>query len=171
MGANGRWLPFYADTAMTALPFFTIGYVFRKYTSILYPNSFDKFNVVLVAICVIGAFFVVRGRAYYAFNNYELNIFQLYFGGLLGIMAVLLLSKQIKHLPVISYLGRYSIIILVTHYFLFPYVRRGVDLLNLEFVPTLLITFVLTMLCYFGIIPIFIKYMPHITAQKDLIKV
>ena len=64
-----------------------------------------------------------------------------------------------------------SDIILVTHFFLFPYVRRGVDLLNLEFVPTLLITFVLTMLCYIGIIPVFIKYLPHITAQKDLIKV
>ncbi len=170
-GATGRWFPFYVDSAMTALPFFTIGYVFRKYTSILSPNSFDKYNVVLAAVCVIMSFLLARGKTYYSFNNYELNIVQLYLSGLCGIMAVLFMSKQITRLPGISYFGRYSIIILVTHFFLFPYVRRGVDLLALSIIPTLLITFVLTMLCYLGIIPVFIKYLPYITAQKDLIKV
>lgn len=171
IGDKGVNIPFYLDSAMTALPFFAIGFCIRKYTDLLEPNQWDKYNVLFAFGFAMIAFLMAQGSTLYYINRYENNIAKLYISGFCGLMAILLFSKQIKHLPVISYLGRYSIIILVTHFFVFPYVQRGVDSLSLPIIPTMLISFVLTMFSYMVIIPLFIKFLPHITAQKDLINV
>lgn len=44
-------LPAFIDSSMTALPFFVCGYVFKHYTKILYPNKYDKYNILFILAC------------------------------------------------------------------------------------------------------------------------
>ncbi|MEI3461824.1 MAG: acyltransferase family protein [Bacteroides eggerthii] len=46
-------LPAFIDSSMTALPFFVCGYVFKHYTKILYPNKYDKYNILFILACFI----------------------------------------------------------------------------------------------------------------------
>ena len=85
-------------------------------------------------------------------------------------MMVLLVAKMIGHLPFISYWGRYSIIILCTHnlliimlnWLLGRYISGGL---------LLFVVFVVTMFLCHLLLPLVKRYLPHVTAQKDVIKV
>ncbi len=171
VGAQKLSWPMYIDTSMTALPFFSMGFIVRKYTKFLLPNRFDRYNIFFCAALAVMSFVLLTGDAEFWCNRYNgLNIMQLYVGCLAGLLAILLLSKMMRHIPLVSYFGRYSIIILVTHMFLFPYVQRAVDYLRLPVILMLIITFICTMLAYLVVIPLFKRYLPHITAQKDLFR-
>ena len=76
-----------------------------------------------------------------------------------GVLTLLLLCKVIKHLPYISYVGRYSIMLLVTHE---PLIR----LLDVAHIGNPYVSFLLLAASYLLIIPFMRRYMPHVTAQK-----
>ena len=162
-------LPGNIDSAMTALPFFVCGYLFRRYTHLLQPNKYDKYNGLFVIVC----FAVVMLLAHYVNyrrNQYSVDIFSLYAGGILGTLGIILLSKMLKKLPVLSYCGRYSIMILVIHVLAIKAVKPVV--LHFCSGP---VSILLTLLVAFGVsallIPLMKKYLPHITAQKDVIPI
>ena len=171
LSINNINLPIYIDTALTALPFFAAGYVMRKYTDILLKKRYDGYLwivcVVLFVLC-----WLLAGYVNYRTNTYQIDPFSLYLGGFCGIMGVLFLAKSLVKIPILSYCGRYSIIILLTH----------IPILHMFWRPTLkwllscgfshiaaVILFTLViMLCYIIIIPIVKTYLPHVTAQKDV---
>jgi hypothetical protein len=76
-----------------------------------------------------------------------------------GVLTLLLLCKVIKHLPYISYVGRYSIMLLVTHE---PLIR----LLDVVRIGNPYVCFLILTASYLLIIPFMRRYMPHVTAQK-----
>ena len=76
-----------------------------------------------------------------------------------GVLALLLLCKVIKHLPYISYVGRYSIMLLVTHE---PLIR----LLDVVHIGNPYVCFLILTASYLLIIPFMRRYMPYVTAQK-----
>ncbi len=91
-----------------------------------------------------------------------------YVCGIAGTMMVLTLSKMIKHVPLLSYWGRYSIMILCVHYpiatvfnLLLSKVTTGA--------PQVIAVLLLTLLCCHLLIPFMRRYLPHVTAQKDVI--
>ncbi len=49
LGHIGIFIPLFMDVALTSLPFFTFGYYLKK-SPILYPNKFDKYNILLVIL-------------------------------------------------------------------------------------------------------------------------
>lgn len=59
--------------------------------------------MVYAIFCGLIAFVMAHGSTLYYINRYENNVVQLYVGGLCGLMTVLLLSKQIKQLPILSF--------------------------------------------------------------------
>ncbi len=79
------------------------------------------------------------------------------------VIGTLLLCKQIGRLPIISYIGRYSIIPLGVHCILIYYISGIVP----TFPQSSLAVFVLTVAISICLIPVFIKYFPYFTAQKD----
>ena len=80
------------------------------------------------------------------------------------------MSKILKKLPLLSYCGRYSIMILVIHVL----VIKAVKPLILHFCSGT-VSILLTLLVAFGVsallIPVMKKFLPHITAQKDVIPI
>jgi fucose 4-O-acetylase-like acetyltransferase len=84
---------------------------------------------------------------------------------------VLFLSKAIGKIPLVSYFGRYSIMVLVTH----GWVQWSIIKILRDFhvhwprPVALAFVFVVTMLLYLGIIPLMKRFLPHVTAQKDVL--
>lgn len=87
----------------------------------------------------------------------------------LCVIGFLLVCKKISWLPVISFMGRYSIIILVTH----PLVIGISEVLFRRLIPTCpmelkrILMLMLTIIISCVLIPILKAYTPKIVAQKE----
>lgn len=172
LGKKEFFIPCMFDVAMTSLPFFYLGFLLKK-SSILYPNKNDRFNWLFISLFGMISIFIEH------FYNYPQIIFlinaingSLLAAWLLGgcsVLFILFLCKSIGKLPIVSYVGRYSIISLCLHYYmcrLFPIVLRllGIDFAGSEYV-VLFVTLCFCWVC----IPFCIKYIPWFVAQKDLL--
>jgi len=172
LGNNGIFIPLFLDVSLTALPFFCFGFYLKR-TPLLYPNQYDKWNVFIFCMLfglsyLIGSYFSYQMGFHY--NNMK--------GGFIGyiiatcsVIAVLLFSKTVVKLPVISYLGQYSIIVLCIHHLIYRPVKVGLNYVPYNSLnnPWVLSLITLTF-CYFLIAPL-IKVIPQFVAQKDLVRV
>jgi len=169
MGVSHIRLHLYLDTALSALPFFAFGWWLNRKTSFLRIPSRPVDILIIVACAAILGLFALPVS--WIYNTFSIEaVWVVYLCGISGTIMILLVSKFIKHLPLVSFWGRYSIMILCTH---FPIATAISAVLSrvLAGVPLLLATLVLTMcVCHF-LIPVLKKYLPYFTAQKDLIKV
>lgn len=166
-------LPFYIDTSLTALPFFMAGFIIKKKTDLMIPNKLDKYTFWIILICFAIVCVFSDGRIKFITNYYsQQSYITLYPLGLIGTIGILYCAKYLTHLPFVSYLGRYSIIVLVTHELIFPRLKPVVSLIvgekmvEIQFVVTLVLTLGI---CYL-LIPIIKRYLPYVTAQKDVFK-
>lgn len=168
-------LPYYIDTSCTAIPFFFFGYYLRNHTSILTTENNSK------SVCFSIVFIIVSALCIHFFNYGRLSMIenvagglkgcaQVYPYGIMGTMSVLLLSKIIGTVPILTYLGRYSIIVLCTHVYVIHFVNHFLRITQ-ESDLRLLVVFVITVLVSLALIPLFKKYLAYFTAQKDVIKV
>lgn len=178
IGYCGYFLPMWMDTALTAMPFFLFGYLLRCYSSVLY-GSFsrkDMFFALISLVVLLSVFFYDKclDRSAIAFgdNYFDIPFLSLCLGGISGTYFVLMLAKYFKRLPIISYIGRYSIVVLLTH-LLFLFIIRNV--LYQIGVPQNgivlnLFVFVMIMLISVPTIGFCIKYLPYWFAQKEIWK-
>ena len=98
------------------------------------------------------------------------NMLAVIFLPLTSVLALLMLCKAIKRLPVISYFGRYSIIPLCIHHLIY----RPVQLVVAKFIPiddggAYIVAAVTVLLCL-ACIPFFVNFLPYVTAQKDILE-
>ncbi len=173
LGINNVFLPCMIDVAMSALPFLYFGYILRK-APILYPNKHDKYNLLFaIGLYLIAALIAIYAdNPHYSFhyNRYAGNLGLLISGSICGVLAILFLCKSIKHIPVVSFCGRYSIIMLCLHHMIYRPVALGLGYININGEVNTYITAALTIaICILMIKPC-VKYIPWFTAQKDLIK-
>ena len=171
-------LPMWMDSALTAMPYFLLGYLLRRYSNVLY-GSFNRKDMIyailsLVALISVYMFDKLQGNSQiiYGDNTFNIHFLPLFIGGASGTYFVLMIAKYFNHLPIFSYIGRYSIVVLLTHLlFLFAFrnilfqlaiPQKGM-LLNL-------LVFVLIILLSVPTIRFCIKYLPYWFAQKDIWK-
>lgn len=162
----------FVDSAMSALPFYYIGFITRKYTKILRSNKqMDKFNVP-IALALFLITFVFAKHVDYSTNTFKNVSFLTVYGcGLTGVFSIIFFSKAIKKLPYISYIGRYSIMLLCTHFIIVTYLNAILRKFISSDWTIMSINLVVTISLYSIIIPFMQKYMPHVTAQKDVVKI
>lgn len=175
LGTYNINIPFWIDSSLTAMPFFATGYIMRKYTEILTPNKYDRYSYALIPLCFIYVYYFGRDTVFKTNYMSDSNVLFTYTSGIIGTLGVLFTAKLVQWLPVISYYGRYSIMILCTHWpiykvivepFIEPLYSNNSSITNIHYYSTFII-----LLSYAFLIPIMKKYIPHITAQKDCIKV
>lgn len=171
LGVKECRLPLYIGTTFTAIPFFAFGWWLRNYTGFLPSPVSTIRDVTIVILCALIVVFAAD-RVIYSSNFIPPgNGFAfVHLCGIAGTMMVLVLAKMLKSLPLISFWGRYSIIILCTH----QIAIMAVDyLLSNTFSGSLLLlmVFLLTILICHVLILFMRRYMPHVTAQKDLIRI
>ena len=171
LGHSKQNLYMFLDSAMSALPFFHVGFITRKYTSLLQPNRLDKFNIPIACVLFLITFLFARHIDYSTNNFVNVSFLRLYGCGLTGVFSVIFLSKAIKTLPYISYIGRYSIMLLCTHFIIVNYLNAFLKKLVSSDWTIIVINLFVTLSLYSLIIPFMKRYMPHVTAQQDLIKI
>lgn len=171
IGNNGINLPMYVDTALSAMPFFCLGYILNHFTNIMMPNKYDKWNWVIIIACALYSILFSVKTEYSHNDFYGNSAWWVYTCGISGVMFFILISKKIKTLPLVSYWGRYSIIILLTHNLVIQFLLIIIRRFNIGIWLSIFVTLLITMLLYLLIIPFMKKYFPYVIAQKDVIKV
>lgn len=167
LGKERIELPLYIDTAMSALPFYVGGFWIRRYTFFFQPHRFDKLIPVFIA-AAIGILYCTAGEIGMRTNNFfEVSIFGFYTSAFAGILGIMLLGKQFKKIPVISYLGRYSVVTLGIHSFILFLANKCFgELMHGEWlsdIALLMIVLGISLACT----PIIVKTMPQLVAQKE----
>lgn len=163
---------FYWISAFTYTPFYLCGLWIRKKTSIL----FNLFNLrdrllLLISFIILFANTYFYGTWYYNNNLIILDILHWVIGGISGSFCMLLIAKYFNHLPLISFIGRYTIVVLCTHLLVIRVIYHIWPLLpTIPIVAKLLIELIVVLLISVPIIRFCIRYMPYSFAQKDLIK-
>ena len=173
LGVNRINLNLYFDSALTVVPFFCFGFLLRKYTNVLYPNRYDKYNFLFIIISFIIIRLLYQDLLSYRQNKFDVSFLSLYLTGIIGSVSILFIAKYIKRMPIVSYIGRYSIVTLCTHQPIIVFMNILFKTLNANISAflQLLITFVvIVILEVYVIVPFMIKFMPHVTAQKDILK-
>ncbi|MCM1316938.1 MAG: acyltransferase [Bacteroides sp.] len=159
-------LPVQLSPALNSLPFFYFGYLLKR-TSLLYPSERKSFEwgliVILLGIGISLSIFFDQPYIFFFNNTIRGNLIIVYITSAAMVIGTLLLCKQIGRLPIISYIGRYSIIPLGVHCILIYYISGIVP----TFPQSSLAVFVLTVAISICLTPVFIKYFPYFTAQKD----
>lgn len=164
-------LPCFIDSALTSMPFFALGYILNRKTRVMYNGwRCDKWLWVVVLVCVPLLFWLAYPLDYRC-NYFAGCYLTAHLCGVVGTIMTIFLAKMIQHIPLVTYWGRYSIMILCTHQVLY----QLLDLLLKQFVPRgwwrISVCLTLTMMLYLLIIPFMRRFMPHVTAQNDVIKI
>lgn len=165
-------LPCCLDAAFVCLPFFYFGYLLKR-SDILLPSRYDRYNPLFALVMFATAYLIDKyAHSVLFFHDREIsgNMLAVIFLPLTSVLALLMLCKAIKRLPVISYFGRYSIIPLCIHHLIY----RPVQLVVAKFIPiddggAYIVAAVTVLLCL-ACIPLFVKFLPYVTAQKDILE-
>lgn len=170
LGYNNYFVPLFIDVAMTAMPFFAFGYYLKR-SNILYPNNWDKYNLILAFAFWCISFVLINTTDFrLSFHYNGINGISTYFIAIASVLSILFLCKSIKRLPYFSYIGRYSIILLCVHHMIYRPVKVLLEASKIEIIDNEYIVAIITLLLSTLCIPICKKYIPWFVAQKDLIK-
>lgn len=169
----------YIGISLTCLPFFFLGYMLKQ-TVLLYPSISKKRDLVIMGLALLVGLFLVYypsnpSRVVYYTNEFIGNNYLIYYlaGGML-IVGLLLCSKFLKRIPFVTWVGRYSIVILVTHMLmivLYKQILHRVTSVRFDDMTENLIILGLVLLSLIFVIPFSIRFLPHITAQKPVFHV
>lgn len=163
------FVPCFIDVGLTAMPFFAAGYYLKR-TSILFPNKYDKFNLLFAIVfwtisCILFRFTDHRLSLHYNI----LTGWSTYLICIISVLSILFLCKAIKRIPYITYVGHYSIVLLCTHHLIY----RPMALLLSRIGDTpynAWIVGMITIAVSSLMIPVCKKLIPWFVAQKDLIR-
>lgn len=158
----------YIMSALTCMPFFWLGYFLRSQTSflVLRVNLLYLTGVTVLVVSVMDFLYMDSSIAGHQFAQ---NIFVFYFIRVVGVLTVLFWCKPIGYLPFVSYLGRYSIIVLVTHLMVGELSQPYVAKLCLPMEILAMLHFLLILIVCRILIPFCRRFIPWFVAQKDLI--
>ena len=178
LSIHGIHLPMWTDSALTALPFFIIGFGIKQYSNILYEkfSNKDLFSLIGAFIVLFAIYIINEYNApviiVFMNNEFNIDIISLYIGGLAGTYYMLLIAKYFTYLPIISYLGKYSIVVLLTHKLYILIIRNILYQLHVPQDSFLLNMgiFLLIIAISLPTIKLCTKYLPYCFAQKDLWK-
>lgn len=164
-------IPAFVDTSLSCLPFFSFGYLINKHTTLLVPNKYDKYIWIIIplafAFVAIFAHYLIYRTNYFS----TISLITAYPCGIIGTLGVIYIAKFFNKIPIVSYWGHYSIIILVTHKIVYQVFEPVVTAISVNEWSAVFVNFVFTMLSYLVLIPLIKNCLPYVTAQKDLIKI
>ncbi len=170
---NGIELPYYTyyiSASISAVIFYHYGTVLKT-IEVLKPskqiyNWVGLVSFILLFIFIDYNFYVERLKL--RFNVYPGSFILTQILALGGTLIVFFLSRILKHLPVISYLGRYSIIVLCFHIiYLYLFEQLLVGYFSPDLAPYFKLAFVLLLM--YPTITFVVRYIPFLFSQKQII--
>jgi fucose 4-O-acetylase-like acetyltransferase len=126
-----------------------------------------SFLILLLSIYKLG-----DGIIFYAINRYNVSILLLFGGGVAGAFTILLLSKMIGEFSPLSFVGRYSLIVLLTHQMYLFLLRNLAYQMQLPQDSNLLSALLFVVVILLEIPTIFFckKYMSWAFGLRELVK-
>ena len=164
-------LPFFLDSSLTATPFLIFGHLIMSKTNIFKNDFNNRIYLSLSILLIVIALFTAHGDIDYRLNNFKTSIFHIYVPAFCGVIGILMLTKSIGTIPVITKIGRYSIVYLGTHYLFFKDLRLFFEshICQQQMILIDLLTFSCAVLISMILCQIFLKTVPCLIAQKDCI--
>ncbi len=161
-------LPLYLDSALSAVPLFAFGWWLFRHTDFLKSPVELSRDIPLIVLCALLLWFLAVPVKWINNDFSRDAVPVVYVCGIAGTMMVLTLSKMLKHVPLLSYWGRYSIMILCVHYPIATVFNLLLSKITTG-TPQVIAVLLLTMFCCHLLIPLMRRYLPHVTAQKDVL--
>lgn len=166
----------YIGSSLISLPFFFIGRQMVA-NNLIRNEKNPKIDILTALSCLALAVACLTLPAepfkiqFYLNHLSSGNPALLYVTSISLVILTLIICKYVKHIPYVSFLGRFSIIVLVTHMLLKNSINRavrhliGVNMSDEAF-NLILLGVILALMAI--IIPLCRRYLPYITAQKGL---
>lgn len=178
MNAFDLYFPLWFDSSLTVLPFFLCGYLLRNYSNLLYGEIKKKqLSLFILSLSALFfSFYILEHRDLLSLsffhNTFGIKMISLYLGGISGSYCILVIAKYYQHIPVFSYIGRYSIVVLLTHQPLLFVIRNVYYQLGISQDGLLsnFVIFVIIILLSLPIIKFCVNFLPYCYAQKDILK-
>lgn len=160
--------------ALQNLPFLCIGFLMKDFAkgigrTINTESRSDhrRLFIILIASLVVASLMMIPCL----YQSAGFNAVLTYPCGVAGSIFIIVLSAFIGYLPLFSYLGRYSIMVVLTHGIM---VRAGYPFftslsLTVGSTGAVLMFWAVMALSYLAIIPLLRFTLPHVTAQKPLL--
>lgn len=165
-------LPFWIDSACTALPFFYLGYTLKDSRLLKETKGGIKefiIGALLISMAYLIYFLCDDAHFTLRLNTVIGNPLFAYINSIFYVLGLVLICKVIKWLPIVSYFGRFSIIILCSHYLIMILIGNFYTLVFSDNPSVMVRALLFFPLCWLSI-PLCNAIIPHFTAQKPLIK-
>lgn len=149
-------IPLYIDTAFSAVPFIYAGYLVKK-VHVFRRLEECKCVLRMVIVTAVGLacfmFDWLYGHGGSMVNNQGVS-FMFLFSGLTGSVACICAAYIVKRIPLVSYVGKYSMLVLCTHMFLTNAYSKVLLKFDLPFMVSTIIALLLVAVSYYAIVPI-----------------
>lgn len=140
--------------------YYVAGFLVFTRTSLMQPQRFNRL-LPLQALVAVGLA--------YAFAQWQLPLhLAWYLSACSGIYAVLALCKCVVRLPFFSFIGRNSLIVLVTHCFLYVVLCSLVRSLHLTASAKFFVLTPIVFLSYYVIVPLMRRFLPFAIGESLL---
>lgn len=158
-------LPYYLDRTLKFFPFFAMGF-YAKGLVINHDRRLAK-TYALVALCCFGLIYGVT----YLDEAIKGSPWVGYLAGAIGVAMIMIVSNIVGKLPIFSYIGRYSIVVLGFHTFLIRPLKFVFSFFPMPLPCLYVAIFVcVVLLMRFLVIPLSLRLFPCLVAQRDLIR-
>ncbi|MGN0230073.1 MAG: acyltransferase family protein [Muribaculaceae bacterium] len=164
---SGFMLPMQLDTAMVSLPYFVLGNLFKRFDA-LTPNKRDAWGYAVLPVALAVLFFTAPQISIH--DRILPGFILLYAVSFIAISSLFWFCKNLPKIPIITYIGRYSLIVLGTHSIILGPIRSVVFKIIGESYGSYWAVLGVVIVAELIIIPIMIKLFPKFTAQEELIK-
>lgn len=158
--------------AIQGLPFFYLGFIIKR-TNILNIKFGIKKNTIIGSSFLIISYLIFflfdKPKVIISEHRYDGNPIWGYLNGITMILGLIQCCRIIKWVPIISYLGKYSIIVLCVHMPLIPYIGSNLERF-FSYTASSTEIFLLDIIICWLVIPILIKIIPYLVAQKPILK-
>lgn len=142
-------------------PLYYAAYLFRD--KILCPHK-PLYLWLILPVALMTWYLMVEGPTWYLECFFTRNYLKLWLAQLGGMYVIYFIGYMLKRVPYVSYMGRYSIIVLCVHMIVYSFTMTTIRVGDENIIC----------LVIFAVSPALIwllkRYLPHFTAQKDLIK-
>lgn len=170
VGFNNIFIWANFDNALTACPFFFVGYYLKNKTSVINNPPKIAWLITIIVVGIIYIYLFSHGLSFKQ-NKWDVeNLVPLYTCGIIGSLAVIAFSKIIEKSRLLKYYGENTLILLCLQMPVIQVVNIFVKKLNISDMGQFLLTFLGVMLVFLAIIPIMNKFLPWFTGKKNLIK-
>lgn len=159
-------LPMMLDTALVSMPFFFLGNVMKS-KGCLKPRTADRWGGFVFAAVLVLLWFTAQPLN--IFNQQLPNYLLMYSLTFLAIVSFFWFAKSLPRIPVVSYIGQFSLIVLGTHSLILTPIRKAVYMVTGETYCGMWIVLGVVFAVELILIPVFTRIFPKFTAQKPLI--